>query len=132
MVFCDTCMLILDLQEAVYNSDQRIVEVKSIDEVYDIKGWLTPHIDTPHNHTNPHSFLFRANQDGKAEMFYRNWSSDTWKPTSPEAGLFLLNVYTLYFVCVFFFLSACILYRALLLVLPSSCHHHSRRWICQN
>ena len=96
-------MLILDLQEAVYNSDQRIVEVKSIDEVYDIKGWLTPHIDTPHNHTNPHSFLFRANQDGKAEMFYRNWSSDTWKPTSPEAGLFLLNVYTLYFVCVFFF-----------------------------
>lgn len=74
------------------SSDQQVKEVTEVDVLYDFKAWLLPHIDTPHGHTNPHNFLFHIGEDGKAEMKYRNWSSDPWMPTSPQPGIVLLKV----------------------------------------
>ena len=74
------------------NSNHHVVKVTEIQEVYDDKTWLKPCIDTPHRHTSPHNFLFRRNQHGKAEMLYRNWSSDAWMPQAPKTGLVLLKV----------------------------------------
>ena len=81
-----------ELEEAILNSDQRIIRVRQIEELYDIKAWIKPYINTPHGHTNPHNFLFRQSTSGRAEMLYRNWSSDPWLPAAPEPGLLLLKV----------------------------------------
>ena len=54
------------------NSNHEVVGVKELKQIRDIKGWLTPVINTPEKHSNPHNFLFRRNVEGKAEMFYRN------------------------------------------------------------
>ena len=40
-------------------------------------------------HTTPHVFLFKRERDGKAEMYYKHWSSDPW---TPKEGLLLLKV----------------------------------------
>ena len=83
---------ILELKEAVLNSDQQVMEVSEVEMVYDIKSWLIPHLDTPHGHTNPHNFLFRLGENEKAEMQYRNWSTDSWLPLPPKYGVVLLKV----------------------------------------
>ena len=83
---------ILELKEAVLNSDQQVMEVSEVEMVYDIKSWLIPHLDTPHGHTNPHNFLFRLGENEKAEMQYRNWSTDSWLPLPPKHGVVLLKV----------------------------------------
>ena len=82
----------VDLKSTVINSNHEIVGVKELMQIRDIKGWLTPVINTPEKHSNPHNFLFRRNVDGKAEMYYRNWSSDPWLPEMPNLGLILLSV----------------------------------------
>jgi len=52
-----------------------------IDMVFDIAGWLNPHIVKIKNHIYPHVFRFFLGDDGKAKMFYKNWAQDeTWKP----------------------------------------------------
>ena len=66
--------------------------MSEIDKVFDVKAWIKPLIETPSGHSNPHNFLFRLGETGKAEMFYRNWSSDEWTPKTPEPGLQLLKV----------------------------------------
>ena len=88
----------------VINSNHEIVGVKELKQMRDIKGWLTPIINTLEKHSNPHNFHFRRNVNGKAEMFYRNWSSDPWLPEMPNPGLILLSVsshnyYAQYFLC---------------------------------
>ena len=82
----------LDLKQGILSSDHQLQEVSEIDQVFDAKAWIKPQIDTPRGHTNPHNFLFRMGENGKAEMLYRNWSSDEWIPRAPERGLQLLKV----------------------------------------
>ena len=53
-----------------------------LNAIYDFKSWLSPQINTPHNHTMPHYFMFQCNDQGKAVMYYRKWSSDQWLPLS--------------------------------------------------
>ena len=77
------------MKEALYHSDQDIKSVKKLEYLFDVKSWIIPYIDTPHNHTNPHNFMFRNNENGEAVMLYRNWSSDTWVTSD---GLKLLKV----------------------------------------
>lgn len=74
------------------NSNQEITSVKCLDAIYDYKGWLSPHINTPHNHTTPHNFMFQCDEKGTALMYYRNWSSDEWLPPPPQPGIELLKV----------------------------------------
>lgn len=82
-----------DLKEAVYNSNQEVTSVKQLSAIYDYKTWLKPFINTPHNHTAPHNFLFQCNESGSAVMLYRNWSSDEWRPQTPDDELMLLKVF---------------------------------------
>ena len=84
----------IELKEAVLNCDQQIIDVAELDAIWDIKSWLSPHINTPHGHTNPHNFLFQHGESGKAEMRYRNWSLDSWLPLPPQHGVVLLKVST--------------------------------------
>ena len=86
------CMYLIDLREAVFNSNQEIASVTHLNAIYDFKGWLAPYINTPHNHTTPHNFLFMCNDDGNAVMLYRNWSSDQWLPPPPQPAIQLLKV----------------------------------------
>ena len=92
-----------DLKEAVYNSNQEVTSVKQLSAIYDYKTWLKPFINTPHNHTAPHNFLFRCNESGNAVMLYRNWSSDEWQPQTPDDELMLLKVFmhNNYYTCMF-------------------------------
>ena len=76
-----------DLELAVVNSDHDIRSATVLKRSRDVKGWLKPNINTPKNHTNPHSFLFSLNERQQCEMKYRNWSSDAWLP-----GVVLLEV----------------------------------------
>ena len=85
-------ILYLDLKQGVLQSDHQLQQVSEIDQVFDVKNWMKPQIETPSGHSNPHNFLFRLGETGKAEMFYRNWSSDEWIPKAPEPGLQLLKV----------------------------------------
>ena len=87
-----TTYIALDLEQAVYNSNQDIVEVKQLKRIVDYKSWIKPFIDTPHYHTAPHNFVFRLSNEGKAVMHYRKWSSDSWLPAAPKEGLSLLKV----------------------------------------
>ena len=92
MINCISYHLCIELKSTIINSNHEIVGVKGLRQIRDIKSWLTPVINTPEKHSNPHNFLFRRNVSGKAEMFYRNWSSDPWLPEMPKPGLILLSV----------------------------------------
>ena len=81
-----------DLKQAAYNSNHDITSVKNFTVLYDYKSWLSPYINTPHNHTTPHNFLYQMDARGKAVMVYQNWSSDQWLPSHPKPGLELLKV----------------------------------------
>ena len=76
------------------NSDRDIRSATVLKRSRDMKGWLKPHIDTPKNHTNPHNFLFRLDEQQQCVMQYRNWSSDAWMPgVKPlEVCQFFLNL----------------------------------------
>eukprot|EP00795_Rhopilema_esculentum_P009816 gene9816-18387_t len=55
-------------------------EVEVLQYVFAIKSWLTPHISKIQQHSRPHAFKFEACDNGKAGMFYKNWSSEgEWK-----------------------------------------------------
>ena len=87
-------ILNIDLEQAVYNSDQEIVGVKQLRRVFDYKSWLLPYTETPHNHTAPHNFHFCMGSGGKVVMFYCNWSSNDWLPAPPKDGLTILKIIT--------------------------------------
>ena len=50
-----------------------------LEEVYNIKDWLSPHGVELHEHTIPKSFKFTRNADGKGVMHYRNYSNMGWQ-----------------------------------------------------
>jgi hypothetical protein len=45
-----------------------------IAEVYDFQEWLQ--LNNIKNHSHPHVFKFTKNEDGKATMKYKKWSTD--------------------------------------------------------
>ena len=81
---------LIDLREAVFKSNQEIASVKYLDAIYNFQDWLAPYINTPHNHTTPHNFLFLCNENGNTAMHYRNWSSDQWLPPPSQPDIELL------------------------------------------
>ena len=53
-----------------------------LDTMYDVKSWLTPHLDMLQYHSYPHVFRFTCNALGEVVMFYKQWSKSPWEPTS--------------------------------------------------
>ena len=80
--------MFIGLLSATSNSYTPHPKVKLLEFVYDVKSWLSPHIEDLHGHTQPHCFKFVLNSDGYSEMYYKNWSHDVWS----ENGLILLKV----------------------------------------
>ena len=77
---------------AMKASNKRVRTTSTLSYVFDIKNWISPHLDEVHGHTIPHVFRFQLNHSKRAEMHYKNWSHEEWQPE--EGGLLLLKVYT--------------------------------------
>jgi hypothetical protein len=63
-----------------------------LDQMYDIKEWLTPVNAQLHNISNPHVFLIQKNPANVAVLKYKHWSRDReWKPdVDPASGIPIL------------------------------------------
>ena len=81
----------LDIEQRFIDSNQSVAGVSSLKYIFNIRDWIAPCLDEIKYHTTPHVFLFRRDEDqGKAVMYYKHWSSDPW---IPKEGLILLKVY---------------------------------------
>ena len=85
------CCTFIRLSKAITEAYTPSPRVQHVDEVFDIKGWPSPHLQTIHGHSAPLCFKFCRNEDGKAEMAYRHWSTDSWSEDRP----ILLNVHNI-------------------------------------
>ena len=74
-----------------HKSNKNVQNVTTLKYLFDVKNWIAPCIDEIHYHTKPHVFLFKRNFDGNAEMFYKQWSHNSWKP-SESKGCQILKV----------------------------------------
>ena len=59
-----------------------------LESIYDIKSWIIPHLNNLHGHSQPHCFKFILNDQGKAVMYFRNWTTSPWC-TEEEAAVVL-------------------------------------------
>jgi len=63
-----------------------------LESIYDIKAWITPHLNNLHGHSQPHCFKSIRNNQEKAVMYYRNWTTSPW--CSEEDATVVLKVIT--------------------------------------
>ena len=67
----------LDIEQRFIDSNQSVAGVSSLKYIFNIRDWIAPCLDEIKYHTTPHAFLFRRDEDqGKAVMYYKHWSSD--------------------------------------------------------
>jgi hypothetical protein len=64
-----------------------------LDQMFDIREWLTPVNAQLHNISNPHVFLIQKNTANIVVLMYKNWSRDLeWKPhNDPANGIPILT-----------------------------------------
>ena len=46
-----------------------------IDSMFDVKPWITLHLDELHGLRGPHRFKFILNEEGKCVMYFQIWTS---------------------------------------------------------
>ena len=63
-----------------------------IESMFDVKSWITPHLDELHGHRDPHCFKFILNEEGKCVLYFRNWTSDSW--CTEDNAIVILKVST--------------------------------------
>ena len=86
-----------DLIQAVSTS-YKDTEAHILKNVYDVKSWLEPCLNSLFNHSRPHVFRFRRGLSGSTEMHYKHWSDSPWEPAG--TGISLLKVRTNYILLV--------------------------------
>lgn len=70
-----------ELHATVKESYTPTPESRDVQWIFDISGWLAPHIAQIKNHVYPHAFKFFLGDDKRAKMIYKNWAQDkTWQP----------------------------------------------------
>jgi len=84
------CDLHLEMKEAAKACHANVTHASSIEYIFDIKEWISPHLDKIKYHTEPHVFCFKKNPSGKAAMFYKKRSHCEWEPDND--GCILLKV----------------------------------------
>lgn len=53
-----------------------------VDAVIDTKAWMSEKTPALHDHLKAHQFKFERNRLGEAQMYYKEWSTDSfWLPT---------------------------------------------------
>lgn len=55
-----------------------------LEDVFDVKAWLIPHMNPLHNHTNPHIFRFFQGSNNNCLFQYKAWHHTEWLPQSGE------------------------------------------------
>lgn len=88
--------ILLDLIQATKASNHAVTNVQVLKYLFDIREWISPHLDQIRYHTEPHIFRFAKNHKDQSVMFYKAWSHDNWEPSND--GLILLKVPN-YYVC---------------------------------
>lgn len=51
-----------------------------MESMFDVRSWIEPHLNEIHGHRDPHCFKFLLNEENKAVMYFRNWTSNSWCP----------------------------------------------------
>ena len=55
--------------------------IEVIDHIYDIRGWLLPHLENISDHTKPHHYRFLWNINKRmVDVAYRGTEKQAWKP----------------------------------------------------
>ena len=78
--------------EGCKQANKNVRDTLLLEEMYDIKGWLIPYINTITGHSTPHIFRFSRGADGNCVMRHKDWHGDEWEPELDKPGLTLLNV----------------------------------------
>ena len=74
-----TCtFLVVAMLESAKRSNPDVVHASVVEEVYNIREWIAPHLEEIHYHTEPHIFMFKKDGSGKAVMQYKFWSHNDW------------------------------------------------------
>ena len=93
-MLCNLCkkLLFIALMQAVKSCNHNVKQVDTVIHMFNIREWIMPHLNEIHYHTQPHIFLFKRNEAGKAIMLYKQWSHESWQ--SPEGDSVMLKVRT--------------------------------------
>lgn len=76
-----SAMTIQELLELITSCYSPSPEAEQLQFLYDVSGWLEPHIARIKNQVYPHSFKFAKDNSGKVGMWYKKWAKDTvWLP----------------------------------------------------
>ncbi|XP_065906896.1 uncharacterized protein [Dysidea avara] len=67
-----------DMLRSAKTSNPDVVHASVMEKVFDIRKWISPHIEVIKYHTEPHVFLFKRDASGKVVMQYKYWSHDEW------------------------------------------------------
>lgn len=74
--------IFVDLIDVIQSSLTPLPVVYVVDTVIDTKAWMLEKIPALHDHLKAHQFKFERNRLGEAQMFYKEWSTDSfWLPT---------------------------------------------------
>ena len=66
----------------VHTTTERILHV------FNVKDWLAPHQHAMYHHSKPHLFKFTRNNEGKAVLHTKDWSTSEWvEPTGSVTPL---------------------------------------------
>ena len=71
-----------------------------IENMHDVKKWITPHLNDLHGHRDPHCFKFVCNEDDKCMMFFRNWTCDPWCPEDKATVVLKARYLNAYLYCI--------------------------------
>ena len=83
----------IELKSVIQQSFTPRPETVEVDEVYDVKEWMTAHTPNLHDHLKAHQFKFEKNEQGHSKVFYKEWSIDPF--WLPHSGISLLIPYEL-------------------------------------
>ena len=78
------------MMQATKACNHNVKEVGTVNHMFNIREWIVPHLNEIHYHTQPHIFLFKRNESGKAVMLYKQWSNENWQ--SPDGVSVMLKV----------------------------------------
>ena len=64
------------------------------DCMFDMKGWLKPHLELLNNHSHPHIFWLRKGPGGHMQLYANKWIHNEWKPqTNPRChGVCIITI----------------------------------------
>ena len=65
-----------DMEKRFQESNRTTVAVTSLQYVYDVRAWISPHLEEITKHTAPHIFRFHRSSEGRAVMHYKHWSHE--------------------------------------------------------